>query len=278
MQWLKWWFWWVFFSPLPKNNGAWSLGWCHHHHPCLHEWRIGWATRVGDRKLRGGIADPKFSFVKRQKTVEIGKPRPRKKMPKFTDELFPRNLFFGPWLLSLLGPFGKVVWLVGQGWPTSGEYERVWTIGSTQNWKILNMNETCQVSYLFFLMLLWFSQVTGAQKLFFPNQSDANPQPCEAVSKRLRGAHKSLLAAVVDRDGFSAKTGAPMCLTWREVTRTFPPVNLLVLKGGGWWKSHLPRCHLQVRRGSPFTSSDDCHAAIKSWNLEGGIFPCDGPW
>jgi hypothetical protein len=31
----------------------------------------------------------------------------------------------------------------------------------------------------------------------------------QVVSKRLRSAHKSLLSAVVDRDGFSAKTGGP---------------------------------------------------------------------
>jgi len=36
----------------------------------------------------------------------------------------------------------------------------------------------------------------------------------EAVSKRLRGAHKSLLAAVVDRDGFSAKTGDSPVTAW----------------------------------------------------------------
>ncbi|CAJ1357699.1 unnamed protein product, partial [Effrenium voratum] len=36
----------------------------------------------------------------------------------------------------------------------------------------------------------------------------------EVISKRLRSAHKSLLAAVVDREGFSAQTGDVAVTAW----------------------------------------------------------------
>ena len=55
---------------------------------------------------------------------------------------------------------------------------------------------TCGIAYL-----------TNAHDMFKSN-APFDLSMREVISKRLRSAHKSLLAAVVDREGFSAQTGA----------------------------------------------------------------------
>ena len=91
----------------------------------------------------------------------------------------------------------------------------------------------------------------------------------KAVSKRLRSAHKSLLCAVVDRDGFSAKTGGRNKAVW--VTGSKSTVSLLFLAPVELtcWNQTVrlrPAMDCCWNQGNlPVTVSTPCHATAMRW-------------